>query len=100
MFLQTCFVDTAPGEFLDDDPGCGKAGLGCGCITFVCGKGVVPGVSGVVIVGAVGRSGEPSFGECDPVAFGGAADDGRDQPAPLVEEAGEVEVSLVVTRRE
>lgn len=85
---------------MDDDPCCGKAGFGCGWITFVCGEGVIPGVTGVVIAGAVGMSGDPSFGEWDPVAFGGAADDGRDQPAPLVDEAGEIEVSLVVTRRE
>jgi hypothetical protein len=51
-------------------------------------------------VEAAGRSGEPPFGECDPVAVGGAADDGRDQPAPLVDDAGEMEVSLVVMRRE
>lgn len=49
---------------------------------------------------AAGMRGELSFGECDPAALGGATDDGRDHPAPLVEEAGEVEVNLVVTRRE
>lgn len=61
---------------------------------------MVPGVAVVDAVEAVGRSGESPFGECDPVVGGGAADDGRDQPAPLVDEAGETAVSLVVTRRE
>lgn len=61
--------------------------------------GVVPGATVVVVVEAAGRSGEPPFGG-DPVLFGGATDEGRDQPAPLVDEAGEIEVSLVVTRRE
>ena len=54
----------------------------------------------MVAAGAAGSSGESPFGECDPVAVGGAADDGRDQPAPLVDDTGEIEVSLVVTRRE
>jgi hypothetical protein len=61
---------------------------------------VTAGVAIAVAVEAAGRSGEAAFGECDPVAVGGAADDGRDQPAPLVDEAGEMEVSLVVMRRE
>lgn len=61
---------------------------------------MVPGATVVTAMEAVGRSGEPPFGECDPAVAGGAAEDGRDQPAPPVDEAGEVEVSLVVTRRE
>lgn len=48
----------------------------------------------------MGKVEESSFGECSPVAFGGAAEDGLDHPAPLVDDAGEVDVNLVVTRRE
>ena len=56
--------------------------------------------AGVGTVVADGRSGEPLFGECDPVVFGGATEDGRDQPAAPVDEAGEMVVSLAVTKRE
>lgn len=36
----------------------------------------------------------------DPLATGGVAEDGRDQPGPAADEAGEAAVSLAVTRRE
>ena len=48
----------------------------------------------------VERAGNSLVGEWDPVGFEGAAEEGRDHPTPLVEDAEEVDVSLVVTRRE
>lgn len=86
---QAGLFEPAPISLLRD-PGWVGTVRGCGCCT----------APGVAPAAALGRRGELLIGDCEPTAFGGATEEGRDQPAPLVDDAGDIEVNLVVTRRE
>lgn len=95
-FPQAGLFEPAPISLLRE-PCCATTVRGCGWRSLPACCSAAPGFALAV---AVGRRGELLFGDCEPTAFGGAAEDGRDQPAPLVDDAGDVEVNLVVTRRE
>lgn len=70
------------------------AARGCGCMTFpACGREGGPDAFPCVLADS-----------CEGAPFGvdevGAADEGRDQPGPVVVEGWEVAVNFAVTRRE